>query len=252
MADQTGEEIEEALRATSVNPVGPVSSYRLDTSGSRTGFSKGLVRPVHAREAMKSSDGFAVYEFGGLRQFATTKRAHAGGNAFVILALGGEIIMPATLITTGASRIYGSPDEVDAMASDPGLAFRTFLERCGVWFRSRNRRVRFLPVLDLPPATAAAIAGPRQLAIAIGVEIYEGLGGVGCARRGRGASLAAPVRCAPRRVRGPGPLPLGGGTGRPWRGSRGVTAGSRRSDSRPRRARPPRSGSQSRRIARSR
>lgn len=114
-------------------------------------LSAGLVRPDHAAKAVEAHDALVSFGYQDVGMFVATKAMQPAGKApFVVLACG--VDRDGERQVTSGYRLYSEHDDVAALARDPRLAFRLFLERFALPYKAHDRWVLFVPVMTQSPS----------------------------------------------------------------------------------------------------
>jgi hypothetical protein len=153
---QSTAELAEALEAISVDPPFDAGQYRVRIGGPTEAFNAQSVRgvrPQHAVDAAQSPDDVALYAYRDSRLFVTTKLISVSADPFVLLVIGSERGRERSVDC--AYRLYGEQLEVEPLAADATVAFQTFLERFGIPYETRGRKVLFVPIItgNIPAGT---------------------------------------------------------------------------------------------------
>jgi hypothetical protein len=99
------------------------------------------VRRRQALDILRSPAGLAVFTFNELNVILASKQVHP---SYLTLVLA-DRSSNGPLQVSAAYRVYGTPDELQAMAADPFRAFLTLLRRYGSIVQVGTRAGRFLP-----------------------------------------------------------------------------------------------------------
>jgi hypothetical protein len=144
VSEQPEAELTAALEAVTASEVPPAPSS-IDTEGDAfEALSLGVVRRQHAIAAMRRPDSIVAFEYQDLKLLIAARATKTDSGEFVLLAVGHD--EPGRRVVTSAWRLYGSHDDVAALAADARGAFRAFLARYGLPYESHGRRVLFVPV----------------------------------------------------------------------------------------------------------
>lgn len=168
MADDIGELLK-TIEVLEVENVPEPTSYTIEIFENADAFhrfpSDVALRPGQTRDAIYGAP-VSVLSHMGTRVFLTTALVEQASPVFVLLAVGMEEGSVRTIYS--AFRLYGeSTDELHRLLNRPTLAFATLLARYGIDYTAGDRRVRFVPVVVIPPERMPSVRTPEAVTKAV-------------------------------------------------------------------------------------